>query len=660
VVSTWEAIRATKAERLAETRLREVTDERNRTGLALQEADRRAAESREVVDFLINDLIGAASPSRAQGKIPTVDQVLVRADQNIAKKFADRPLIEASIRHTLGQAYEELGQYPKAEQHAARAVELRLAHLGPEHADTIAAQNALGLTLWQQYLHEKGRLLMTETLATARKVLGPEHEETLQSMHILAHLLYGLNQYDEARALHEQLLAIQKRVLGPENQSTLATMHNLARDWQIMGNLERAKPLHEQALAVELRGQPIRQETLLMMMHLADIYASLRQFDRALDLRRRAMDGCVRVLGPGHPLTKRAIGTYFTSARADRIHWERARKDLEPLLDRSRRELTPEAKLTFSVTAICLALLLREQGRFAEARHLLEETRAEALRFRKENPKLLDGPDGIEPLRSLAELLLGRWPGLAPGISPAERPPASFTIEAPRRAVSPVADGRIAPGEYGPGIEATFDDDTNPGRLFWMKSRSKAPDDLSVRIHAAHTDRSLFLAFLVRDQFVDASEQDAKHPFFNDSVEVFINGDNVANDVTPGLFVVGETGNREGFQLVADAGGHQYTVGEALTNADWKVGTSRTPDGYIIEFEVPLALIDTRDGPEFVPATSGSELLVNFGFNDNDAPVSVQTDYAIFWAEDSNLAPYMGGEDFWTVNLRLVPKPTRR
>jgi hypothetical protein len=88
------------------------------------------------------------------------------------------------------------------------------------------------------------------------------------------------------------------------------------------------------------------------------------------------------------------------------------------------------------------------------------------------------------------------------------------------------------------------------------------------------------------------------------------------------------------------------------------VGTSRTPDGYIIEFEIPLALIDTRDGPEFVPATGGSELLVNFGITDNDDPqTSGQTDYAIFWAEDPNLTPYLGGEDFWTVSLRLVPKP---
>jgi hypothetical protein len=299
--------------------------------------------------------------------------------------------------------------------------------------------------------------------------------------------------------------------------------------------------------------------------------------------------------------------------------------------------------------------LLREQGRFAEARPLLEETLADALRIRKEQPK----PDPlVENVRGLAQFLLGRWPGLAPGLNPARRPPASFAIEAPFRAVSPVADGRIGPGEYGPSVEATFDHDTNPGRLWaGSRSRSKTADDLSVQIHTAYTEQSLFLAFRVRDQHVNAGERDARAPWGNDSVEVYINGDHVANDMPPGLLGPFGIGNREGFHLIADAGGQQYTDASGFGNAGWKVGTSRTDDGYIIEFEIPLALIDTRDGPEYMPATSGSELLVNFFLNDNDAPVSVRTDYGIFWAEDPALSPILGGEDFWTVNLRLVPKP---
>jgi hypothetical protein len=288
-----------------------------------------------------------------------------------------------------------------------------------------------------------------------------------------------------------------------------------------------------------------------------------------------------------------------------------------------------------------LALLLRDQGRFDAGRHLLEQTADEFLRLSKKTPK----PNAHdENVVRIAQFLLGRWPGRAPGISPAARPPASFTIEVPFRATGPVADGRIAPGEYGPGIEARFDGE-------------KTPDDLSMRIFTAYTDWSLFLAFQVRDQLVVAGEQNANAPWENDSVSVFINGDQVGNDMLPAAVADGfiPHGNREGFQIIADAAGHQNTNSD-FTNADWKVGTSRTPDGYIIEFEIPLALIDTRDGPEYIPAHSGSELLVNFTFADVDAPVSkIDT----FDFPDEHVSPYQGGEEFWTVALRLVPKPVR-
>jgi tetratricopeptide (TPR) repeat protein len=719
-VSTWEAIRATNAEVESQVRLRaeqkargeadrllgevtqernRVTEERNRADLARQEAVRRATEAREVVDFLINDLIGAASPSRAQGKLPTVDEVLARADQNIAKRFADRPLIEASIRHALGQAYEELGQYEKAEQHAARSVELRLAHLGPEHAETISAQNALGWVLSRQWEYEKARALLTPLLATARKVLGPEHEETLGTMRALAEALRWLGKIDEARALQEELLAIRKRLLGPEHPRTLRAMHGLAltlksdQIYRSDGNLEKARQLFEQILPITLRDQPNHPHTPMVMDQIAYVYCMMGQRDRAIDLRISAMEGFARIWGVSHHWTLISMDDFFDVARASPKHLEQARPILEQGLERARRELGPKSRVTTTWTdslayllvllgrpdeAIALesglpapadrealestelrartrlALALRDQGRFDPARHLMEQIAAEALQLIKKTP---GWHQWNEEARGLAQLMLGRWPGLAPGISPASRPPASFTIEAPFRAASPVADGRIAPGEYGPGIEATFDGDANLGRLWaGSKSRSKPPDDLSMRISTAYTDRSLFLAFQVRDQLVVAAEQNAKIPRDNDAIAVFINGDQVANDMLPTPTAGSPPGNREGFQLGADAAGHQYT-NSSFTNADWKVGTSRTPAGYIIEFEIPLALIDTRDGPEYVPATRGSELLVNFAITDNDAPVNVKTERGIFWAEDPAIGLYEGGEEFWTVALRLVPKP---
>jgi len=237
-------------------------------------------------------------------------------------------------------------------------------------------------------------------------------------------------------------------------------------------------------------------------------------------------------------------------------------------------------------------------------------------------------------------------------------------LDAPFAARSPVADGVIAPGEYGPAWQVDCSEDKNPGRVYadlapnGIKSaalpRPKSGDDLSYRIYAAHTAESLFLAFAVRDQVIDAQASGEGKPFTNDSVEIFLDGDRVPNDFRG---AVGDgDGNLEGFQLIADTAARKLTVGTGLTNKNWKVGTSLTSDGYVIEFEIPLRFIDTLDGPGLAPATTGSVLRFNAAVTDNDQAVNAQTYYSVLWSEKTPvLSPFMSGEKSWTVGLRLTP-----
>jgi serine/threonine protein kinase len=635
-------------------------------------------------------------------------------------------------RNSLALAYQAAGRTTEAIALHQATLKLMESKLGPDHPDTLGSR----INLANAYNHP-GRIseaiaLLEATLKLCEVKLGPDQSLTLVCRKNLAVAYGAAGRISEAIAVLEATLKLCKAKLGPEHPETLNMMVTLGFARAASAQAEKAKQLYEQALAVQLRDRPDHPDTLRTMMELVRVYAALGQYDRATQMGRRSVEGNLRVRVLAHPETLRSIQNYVAAAqRSDRTNHEAARKLLETLRDRSRRELGHDAKTTITLTdwladtlvllgrtdqAIAvlddlpenrrsldvrtelarslyshsdrkaalvlfqrvealrprlvpaddpfslwsrtrLALVLREHGRFAEARPLLEQTVAEALRLRKKLPKR---DRAIEQPRGIAQFLLSRWPGLAPGISPAARPPASFAIDALFRAKSPVADGRLDPEEYGSALEVTFEGDANPGRL-WSggQSRSKTPDDLSARIYTAYTERSLFLAFQVRDQFVDASELDAKSPHNHDGVQVCINGDQVANDLTP-VSLTGRSGNREGFALGADAAGNRGAAPGDLTDAGWRAGTSRTSDGYIIEFEIPLALIDTRDGPEFVPATSGSELRVNFGITDNDAPVHEQTNLGIFWAEDSDVTPWFGGEDFWTVSLRLVPRPASR
>jgi hypothetical protein len=255
-------------------------------------------------------------------------------------------------------------------------------------------------------------------------------------------------------------------------------------------------------------------------------------------------------------------------------------------------------------------------------------------------------------LSALAVFFYGKY--LRP---PNERP----TIGVEYRKVSPVADGAIGEKEYGPGVTLTWTAD-NTLAAFERRigdETQKKPEDLSVIIYTAYTDRSLFFAFRVKDQFVDAQPADQPPGVFNDGVEVFIDGDRVSNDFNQGPPIGGRmsrTGNEEGFQLLADAAGHQYTLSNTFTDADWKAATTRTSDGYIIEIEIPLKLIDTVDGPPSAPAGPGSVLNFAFAITDNDAEVSNQTSYAFLRTPKSNVSPWIGREDAWKFRLKLIPR----
>ena len=149
------AQRETQASRIADTKANEATRARTesdanaaRANAARSEADQSAAESKAVVTFVTGDVLGAAAPSKTRGEAVTVLEALANADRGLQGKFANEPRVEASVRQALAEVYIELGEYEKAEGHAARAFALRERLLGPEQEDTLLAMQVCG---WIDY-----------------------------------------------------------------------------------------------------------------------------------------------------------------------------------------------------------------------------------------------------------------------------------------------------------------------------------------------------------------------------------------------------------------------------------------------------------------------------------------------------------------------------
>src|SRR5262249_43149211 len=130
----------------AETR---AVRERNRVVSEKHRADSESAAAKAINDFLQNDLLSQAKASaQARPGIKPDPELKARTARDraavrIAGKFGNQPLVEASIRETIGNTYNNLGLYSDAQSQFERALLLRGRLLGRENPATLATVGSL-------------------------------------------------------------------------------------------------------------------------------------------------------------------------------------------------------------------------------------------------------------------------------------------------------------------------------------------------------------------------------------------------------------------------------------------------------------------------------------------------------------------------------------
>ena len=417
-VSTWEATRARQAE----------------------------ASANAVNDFLQNDLLSQASAETQsqRGAKPDPDlkvrTALERAAKRIEGRFKQQPLVEASIRQTIGNAYTSLALYPEAQQQLERTVAIQRRVLGEEHLETLTTMHDLTelyldqgkygqaepliskvFNLRKRLLGERhpdtlrsmttlaglyasqGKYLqaepmMTRVLELSRSALGEGNPQTLVSMEDLGSLYLEQGRYGQAEPVLTKVLQLRQRVLGEEHPQTLISMNSIAVLYLKEGKYAQAEPLFAQFLRISRRvqgeGHP---ETLLGMNNLAFVYLKEGKYEQAAPLFVNVLEVARGVMGPEHP----SVLTCMNNLAAV-YHNQGKYAQAEPMFDRilqlRRRVLGPEHPDTL-VTLNYLAEVYEYQGNDAESEELLLKILASRRRIIGE-----DHPDTLRAMRDLAEL----------------------------------------------------------------------------------------------------------------------------------------------------------------------------------------------------------------------------------------------------------------
>ncbi len=167
VASTWQLVRATKAERRAQ---QEST--RSRT-----EASRANA-----VVALLSEMLASANPDEAKGADYKVRELLDDFSRNLDDQLQDQPEVEATVRATIGNAYRRLALPEKAEPHLQAALDLRRRVFGGEHEMVAESLLDYSFNCWERDRQSAEAVAMTrEALAICHKSDTPT-EQTIVAL----------------------------------------------------------------------------------------------------------------------------------------------------------------------------------------------------------------------------------------------------------------------------------------------------------------------------------------------------------------------------------------------------------------------------------------------------------------------------------------------
>lgn len=143
--------------------------------------------------------------------------------------------------NNLGDLYDEMGQYEKAEPLYLEAKGLFARLLGKEHPTHATSCVTLAVLYQKMGEYEKAEPFLLETKALFAKLLGKDHPAYAATCGNLGMLYFNMGQYEKAELLYLETKAVFTKQLGKDHLDYAAICNNLAMLYQKIGQYEKAE-----------------------------------------------------------------------------------------------------------------------------------------------------------------------------------------------------------------------------------------------------------------------------------------------------------------------------------------------------------------------------------------------------------------------------------
>lgn len=340
---------------------------------AAEAASRAAHENAAIADavnrFFNQDVLGAASPYAQSGKQePTVREAVDHAVARIDERLSNQPVVEASVRMTIGQVYGEMMQIAKAIEQERRAVALFERHLGPDDPRTQQARYRLASDLTDDSRFDEAKRIIDETDAWRRKSGEADVETTLHSHRTSCYWHIRREQYAAGQTACEGAIAAQLAFDASDRNALIKARANLAvlhsRDGRFAQAEEQFEKIEKEFSALGDHDSPTRLRfSYLHGMNLLELV----RYDEAAQSLGAAYRGSVAALGADNPHTLE-VQMGLARLHALRAHYAQAVPLLQHAYTAYARQFGEDSHYTRDARDALQAALCATNGRRASGK----------------------------------------------------------------------------------------------------------------------------------------------------------------------------------------------------------------------------------------------------------------------------------------------------
>ncbi|HEX5044591.1 MAG TPA: serine/threonine-protein kinase [Candidatus Polarisedimenticolaceae bacterium] len=288
-----------------------------RAARAQAEAERQAKIARAVNDFLNDDLLAGADPTRTADRDISMRKVVDLASARIRNKFGEEPVVKASIQRTLGQTYLGLGLGEQAGPALREALSLLEKSLGPDDPETLRTASALGSLELYLARYDEAANTLTRTGDAQARLLGEGARDTLATRGALAQVRYEQGRLEDAGALAAGVLERARQGIGEDADPALAAANLAATVALDQGRLEEAEKSFLHLLEI-LRKRAGTDDDIQVLSTLSNLGQTYFQQERYWDAERVTAETLARarrVLGNEHRETLNYVNNLAMAKR---------------------------------------------------------------------------------------------------------------------------------------------------------------------------------------------------------------------------------------------------------------------------------------------------------------------------------------------------------